>query len=218
MNKGRNFLILMSCLLLLSVLTFLTRTKMSNNTAVIDNVRYILKSAEDNTKNYEFYFVDETVMTGTLKTTPEEYVLTLYVRGDYFKYDGGGEYETEPYAYYYTVTGTDKQNASVKWHYNEDADGSSNMETEPYGRFTENVFKSMVFGTDPFINIWQALTVGIIAVSGGTVIVKAEEIWHIIYRRPDDDTPAWEDMSGIKRTGIGILIFDAVLLILFIFI
>lgn len=210
-------MILMSCLLLLSVLTFLTRTKMSNNTAVVDNVRYILKSADDSIKNYEFYFVDETVITGTVLISQDEYVITLYIRGEYFEFDGNGEYESEAYAYYYTVSGTDKKSAVVQWHPNEDAEESGKIDAGPYARFTENVFKAMIFGTDPFINIWQALSVGIIAVSGGAIIVKAEELWHILYKRPEDDTPAWEDMNGIKRTGIGILVFDAVLLLIFIF-
>ena len=61
MNKGRNIMILMCCLLLLGLLTFLARTKANNYSAVVDDVRYIMKGAEDNVKNYEFYFKDDKV-------------------------------------------------------------------------------------------------------------------------------------------------------------
>lgn len=64
MNKGRNFMILMACLLLLGLLTFLTRTKMENRSDVVDNVRYILKSSANNVKNYEFYFTDDSYHNG----------------------------------------------------------------------------------------------------------------------------------------------------------
>ena len=75
----------------------------------------------------------------------------------------------------------------------------------------------MIYGVDSYLSLWQALIVAVLAVMGGIVIGKAEELWHIIYKKPDEDNPVWEDMNGIKRTGIGILIFDAVLLIVFIF-
>ncbi len=224
-------MILMSCLLLLSLLTFLSRTKMNNTSAVVDNVRYIYKSAADSgsdrtVKNYEFYFVDDTVMKGTVSQESGGSDISLYVRGEREKGDGGeeNEYEWHAYAYEYTVSGSSKKDSQVTWRENEYADASAyskyigNDGDGPYARFTENVFKSMIFGTDPMISVWQALTVGVIALSGGAVIVKAEELWHIIYKKPEDDTPVWEDMNGIKRTGIGILIFDAALLILFIFI
>ena len=61
MNKGRNIMILMCCLLLLGLLTFLARTKANNYSAVVDDVRYIMKGAEDNVKNYEFYFKDRRI-------------------------------------------------------------------------------------------------------------------------------------------------------------
>ena len=44
MNKGRNVAILMGCLLVLSLLTLLTRTFGDNRTGVIDNVRYVRDS------------------------------------------------------------------------------------------------------------------------------------------------------------------------------
>ena len=196
MNKGRNFFILMSCLLLLGLLTFLTRTKLENRSGVVDNVRYILKSSVNNVKNYEFYFTDDMVMTGTLENADGSY--------------------TQPYAYYYTVSGSQKSNAAVEWHYEEDAEEAQKT-GEPYERFTERVFISMIYGTDSIITIWQAIAVAIIAVTGGVIIGKAEELWHILYKKPEEENPVWEDMNGIKRTGIGILIFDGVLLLVFIF-
>lgn len=213
-------MILMSCLLLLSVLTFLSRTRMSNSSGVVDNVRYILKSSDGNIKNYEFYFTDDTVMKGTLASESEGYVIKLNVRGEYIEGTDGmeGEYIWNPCAYYYKVNGQDKESSSVVTCRDESVTDEEAAGEEFSGRFTDNVIKSMIYGKDPFISIWQAMLVGIIAVTGGAVIVKAEELWHIIYKRPDDDTPAWEDMSGIKKTGIGILVLDAVLLIIFVFV
>ena len=214
MNKGRNIMILLCCLLLLGMLTFLTRTKMENHTGVVDNVRYILKSSSNNVKNYEFYFTDETVMTGTLTTTEQGYELYLFIREAYD--ETLQDYLTEPYAYYYIGRGTNKQNAAVEWKYVEDVEEAQKTGT-PYARFTEKVFISMIYGEDPIITIWQALAVAVLAVTGGVVIGKAEELWHILYKKPDDENPVWEDMNGIKRVGIGIFVFDAILLLLFIF-
>ena len=214
MNKGRNFFILMSCLLLLGLLTFLTRTKLENRSGVVDNVRYILKSSVTTVKNYEFYFTDDMVMTGTLENADGSYTLHLYVREAYD--ETLQDYLTQPYAYYYTVSGSQKSNAAVEWHYEEDAEEAQKT-GEPYERFTERVFISMIYGTDSIITIWQAIAVAIIAVTGGVIIGKAEELWHILYKKPEEENPVWEDMNGIKRTGIGILIFDGVLLLVFIF-
>lgn len=207
-------MILLCCLLLLGMLTFLTRTKMQNYSGVVDNVRYILKSSSDNAKNYEFYFTDAIVMTGTLEHTPEYNILHIYIREAYD--ETLQDYLTEPYAYYYIIRGTNKQNTSVEWQYTEDLEDAQKTGT-PYERFTERVFISMIYGADSFISLWQALTVAVVAVTGGVVILKAEELWHILYKKPEDENPAWEDLNGIKRTGIGILIFGAVLLIVFVF-
>ena len=214
MNKGRNIMILMCCLLLLGCLTFLTRTKSQNYSEVVDDVRYILKSSTDSVKNYEFYFKDEIVMTGVMETTEEGTIINIYIRESYD--ETLQDYLTEPYAYYYTVSGTEKDNAVVEWGYIEDIEDSQKL-NKPYERFTPEVFKSMIYGTEPYIAIWQALTVAVLALAGGAVILKAEELWHILYKKSEDEYPAWEDMNGIKRVGIGILIFNALLLILFIF-
>ena len=214
MNKGRNFFILMACLLVLGMLTFLTRTKMENRSGVVDNVRYILRSADNNVKNYDFYFTDELFMKGTL--TKEDAGLTLYVS----KVDSFDEtiedYLTTPYAYYYTIRGTDRENAEVDWHYTEDITESEKTNA-PYERFTERVFISMIFGTEPYITLWQAAVVAALAIGGGLIIGKAEELWHILNKKPEEEDPKWEDMNGIKRAGIAVLIADAVLLAVFIF-
>ena len=214
MNKGRNFLILMCCLLVLGMLTFLTRTKMANRSDVVDNVRYIMKSSSDNIRNYEFYFTDDLVMTGTLTEQEDTYELRIYIREAYD--ETLQDYLTEPYAYYYVIRGSQKQNASVECHYTEEI-GEDQKTDQPYARFTEAVILAMLFGADSYISLWQALLVAILAIMGGGIIGKAEELWHIVYRKPEDVNPVWEDMTAIKRTGIGILIFDAILLIVFIF-
>lgn len=213
MNKGRNFFILMACLLVLGMLTFLTQTRTRNSSGVVDNVRYILKSSINHVKNYEFYFTDDTVMIGTLEKNENHYRLTVYIRDTYD--ETIQEYLTQPYAYYYVISGSDKKGASVEWHYREDLPAEE-QENAPYERFTEQVFLSMIYGKDSYINIWQAILVALFAVLGGTIIAKAEELWHILYRKREEEDPVWEDMNGIKRGGVAVLILDAVLLIVFV--
>ena len=213
MNKGRNIMILMCCLLLLGLLTFLARTKANNYSAVVDDVRYIMKGAEDNVKNYEFYFKDDKVMVGKLIHTAECSQLQVSVRGEYN--EDLQEYYTEPYEYTYKIYGTNKDNSYVKWEYT-DTYSQENVKNKPHEIFTADLMRTMMFGEEPFISIFQAFVIGVIALFGGLIIGKAEELWHILYRKGEDQIPAWEDMTGIKRVGIGVLIFDAVLLIVFI--
>lgn len=213
MNKGRNILIILCCLLVLGLLTFLARTKSNNYSAVVDDVRYIMKGAEDNVKNYEFYFVDDKVMTGTLTQTPEYSELRIYIRGEFD--ETIKDYDKEPYEYTYKIYGTNKNNAYVKWEYAEDISEELKA-NKPYALFSENLFKTMKFGQEPFITIPQAGTVAVLAIIAGLIIGKAEELWHIIYKKDVDEDPKWEDMNGIKRVGIGIFIFDAILLICFV--
>lgn len=213
MNKGRNIMIILCCLLLLGLLTFLSRTKSNNYSDVVDGVRYIMKGAENNVKNYEFYFKDDKVMTGSLIHNAEYSELKIYIRGDYDK--TLNDYYTEPYEYTYKIYGTEKDNTYIEWEYTEDIDEALKL-NKPYEVFSEEVFKTMVFGQEPFISISQALVVAIFAAGAGLIIGKAEELWHIIYRKNEDDYPAWDDMNGIKRVGIGIFIFDAILLVIFI--
>ena len=172
-----------------------------------------MKGAENNVKNYEFYFKDDKVMTGSLIHNAEYSELKIYIRGDYDK--TLNDYYTEPYEYTYKIYGTEKDNTYIEWEYTEDIDEALKL-NKPYEVFSEEVFKTMVFGQEPFISISQALVVAIFAAGAGLIIGKAEELWHIIYRKNEDDYPAWDDMNGIKRVGIGIFIFDAILLVIFI--
>ena len=213
MNKGRNIMIILCCLLLLGLLTFLSRTKSNNYSDVVDGVRYIMKGAENNVKNYEFYFKDDKVMTGSLIHTAEYSEFKIYIRGEFDKEIQ--DFYTEPYEYTYKIYGTEKDNTYIEWEYTEGIDEKLKV-NKPYAVFSEDVFKTMVFGQEPFISISQALVVAIFAVGAGLIIGKAEELWHIIYRKNEDDYPAWDDMNGIKRVGIGIFIFDAILLVIFI--
>ena len=213
MNKGRNILIILCCLLMLGLLTFLARTKSNNYSAVVNEVRYIMKGAEDNVKNYEFYFVDDKVMTGKLTQTPEYSELKIYIRGEFD--ENLNDYMTSPYEYTYKIYGTNKSNAYVKWEYSEDI--PEELKTNnPYGVFSEDLFKTMKFGQEPFITIPQAGIIAVFAVVAGLIIGKAEELWHIIYKKDPNEDPKWEDTNGIKRVGIGIFIFDAILLICFV--
>ena len=85
MNKGRNIMLILCCLLVIGCLTFFARTKTRNSSEVVDNVRYVLKSSENDTKNYEFYFTDDVVMTGTVQMEKDKATIYLYVRGEYIE-------------------------------------------------------------------------------------------------------------------------------------
>lgn len=213
MNKGRNILIILCCLLVLGLLTFLGRTKANNYSDVVDDVRYVMKGSQDNVKKYEFYFKDDKVMTGQLIHTADNLCLKIFIRGEFD--EDLQEYYTEPYEYTYFIKGTNKDNAVIEWQYTEDIDESLKT-NQPFAVFSQDVMKSMVYGQEPYISIPQAFIVAILAAFAGLIIGKAEELWHILYKKAEDQYPAWEDMSGIKRVGIGIFIFDAILLIVFV--
>lgn len=213
MNKGRNILIILCCLLVLGLLTFLGRTKANNYSDVVDGVRYIMKGSQDNITNYEFYFKDDKVMVGKLVHTAENLCLQIFVRGEFD--EDLQEYYTEPYEYTYFIKGTNKDNAVIEWKYTDDIE-EERKTNKPFGVFSQDVMKSMVFGQEPYISLPQAFIVAILAAGAGLIIGKAEELWHIIYKKAEDQYPAWDDMKGIKRVGVGIFIFDAVLLIMFV--
>lgn len=216
MNKGRNIIIILCCLLLIGVLTFLSRTTGNNSSAVVDGVRYILKGVENNTSNYEFYFTDDTVMTGRLIRDAECATLKISVRGEPIKSEGNIiDYESTDFEYVYKIYGTNKSNSYINWEYSEYISDDLKA-NKPYEVFSEDVLTSMVFGNEPLISIIQALVIAVFAVIGGLIIGFAEELWHILYKKSEDEDPAWDDMNGIKRVGIGIFVFDAILLILFV--
>lgn len=227
MNKGRNVAILMVCLLVLSLLTLLTRTFGDNHTGVVDYVRYVRDSGTDaDVTLYEFYFVDTQVMEGRLIQSDDgSYEITVNVRIpiqrdeseiDIDQTDEMPDYTLEPYAYTYYVSGSDKKTAKVDYSYVEGFDES--YAEKPFQRFSKNVFLTMIFGKKPLLTVLQAIIVASIAAGGALIIFFAEELWHFFKRKGEDEIPEWHDMDVYKRTGGIIIGVAVVLLIIFIII
>ena len=89
---------------------------------------------------------------------------------------------------------------------------------EPFGRFSKNVFKTMIFGKKPLVSVLQAVIVAAIAAGGVLIIFFAEELWHFFNRKGEDEIPEWHDMDIYKRVGGVIIAVSVVLLIVFIII
>lgn len=96
MNKGRNIGILILSLVALSLLTFLVNLNRSNSSGIVDNVRYYQTESTDESRTYEFYFVEGDNMTGTLYTGDDSYSVVI-----------------NDYDYSYTLTGTSREDAKV---------------------------------------------------------------------------------------------------------
>ena len=198
MNKGRNIAILMACLLVLSLLTLLTRSFGGNDTAVVDNVRYVRDSDALSTVTlYEFYFVGTEVMEGDLEQLDDgRYRFTLRYRipiernEDEIDIDQNDElpdYTLEPYGYTYYLTGDSEKTAEVTWEY---AEGfGPEFGEQPWERFSPKVFKTMIFGRKPPLTIPQALLVAAIAARGG----KAPVLGKL-------DVTMYRDDIGLRRT------------------
>ncbi len=226
MNKGRNVAILLGCLLVLSLLTLLTRTFGDNRTGVVDYVRYVRDPDPDRPGTiYEFYFVGTEVMEGALEQLDDgRRRITVDVRvpkavpeqESRETGDKGDEYTLEPYGYTYYVSGEDKASAEVTWEYAEGFDGS--FAEEPFGRFTPDVFLTMIFGKKPLITVLQAVIVAAIAAGGALIIFYAEELWHFFNRKGEEEIPQWHDMDVYKRTGGAVIGVAVALLIVFIII
>ena len=228
MNKGRNVAILMGCLLVLSLLTLLTRTFGDNHTGVVDNVRYVRDTDADRAEMlYEFYFVGTEVMEGTLTQEDDgRYKIVISLRIpierdeseiDIDPNDELPDYTLEPYAYTYYVKGETKKTAEVTY---EEAETPVDVlaAEKPFERFSKNVFVTMLFGKEPVITVLQAVIVAAIAAGGVLIIFFAEELWHFFNRKGEDEIPQWHDMDIYKRIGGIIIGVAVVLLIVFIII
>ncbi|MBR3838634.1 MAG: hypothetical protein IKJ75_02770 [Clostridia bacterium] len=213
MNKGRNLAILMCCLLVLSLLTLLSKTRGSNMSGVVDDVRYIKQSAEGDVEKYEFYFIEDIVMVADVKTSVEGVRVDISYRGEYL--EEMEEYEIlGKYDYYYVIEGTGKDNAVVTPILNE---GYEDSAKDPHEYFTDKFFLTMIYGKDPFITIYQAVIVAVIAAVGGLIIGKAEELC-VFFKREKDYCPKWEELTVYKKIGGGILAFAGVILVVFVII
>lgn len=203
----------MACLLTISLLAFLTRQIDSNKTAVVDRVRYIQEESEDGVAKYSFYFVGDRVMEGDLTQQEDgSRKLVIYERIP----PDAEEYERVPYGYTYYISGSNLDDGVVTWEYAEGFDAS--FEEEPHQRFSKRVFLTMLFGGAPLVSMSQAVLVAVIAACGALIIFYAEELWHFCGRRRPEEDPKWEELTVYKRVGGGIMIFAAILLIVFVII
>ncbi len=228
MNKGRNVAILMGCLLVLSLLTLLTRTFGDNHTGVVDNVRYVRDSDPENAETlYEFYFVGTEVMEGVLTQEDDgRYKIVVSLRIpierdeseiDIDPNDELPDYTLEPYAYTYYVKGEEKKTAEVTYELSSEPDTVLKTE-KPFERFSKNVFLTMLFGKKPVMSVLQAVVVAAVAAGGVLILFFAEELWHFFNRKGEDEIPEWHDMDIYKRIGGIIIGVAVVLLIVFIII
>ncbi len=192
MNKGRNILLLMIFLLSVSVLTFFTVFERGNTNGVVDGVRYVVVSEQDGVKTLEFYFPDpDRVETGAAIDDGEKVKISI----DQYGY----EYVLDKKTYEVTASETGRE-----------------TDEGPFDTYSKNLFKTMIKGKDRFMNVWQAIIVGVLCLAGSLIILFAEEIWHIIKKKGQDEIPQWKDMNGIKWAGRGVIALGIGLLILFI--
>ena len=214
MNKGRNLVVLMCCLLVLSLLTFLAKSRNTNKSAVVDDVRYIKIASNDNITKYEFYFVEDFVMVGRVSTLDDgSKQIIISHRGEYI--EEIDEYETlDDYEYYYIVSGTTKNNAVVNHYLHEQYADSTK---DPHEYFTDDFFLTLLYGKEPFVSFLQAVIVAAIAGIGGIIIGKSEEIC-VRFRKNDKEYPTWEEIGVYRKLGGGVLIIAAIVLIVFIII
>ena len=198
MNKGRNIAVFLLCLCCISILTFLTTLNRENYSGVVDDVRYYLTETQEETTSYDFYFVEGEKMTGTLYSNPDssEYTVTI-----------------ADYPFTYTVKGENKKTAEVTYAV---IDEDAAQGREPFGLFTQDFFKAMVYGAAPVLTVTQAIIVAFVAVIGGLIIGKAEEIWGFFNKDPEKEYPEWKELNKYRYAGGGIIAGAVILLLCFI--
>lgn len=189
MNKGRNILLIMVVLVGVSILAFFTLFERENMSGVVGDVRYIVESEEDGTKELTFYFTTPGLTkTCTAVDSGDNVIFTVEDSEFVYGYDKVKD-ET------YVVSGPDDQ--------------------YPFQTYNKNLFRTIVKGHDRFMKFWQAGVVAAICLIGGAIILFAEEIWGFIHRKEQKE-PKWSDMNGIKIAGGGIVALGVILMIVFI--
>jgi len=194
MNKGRNILLLLTCLLCVSILAFFTLFQRENTSGVVDNVRYVLDSQENGEKHYGFYFVEGESVKATATEDGDMMNITI---------DG--------YEYTYRVNKNTGQSICLK-------DGQLVRGDEGFSLYTRDFFKTMAVGRERLLELWQAVVIAVLCFTGGAIILYAEELWHIVYKKDKNEIPEWKDMNVIKYVGAGIIAAGVVLFIIFLFI
>ena len=192
MNKGRNILLIMICMLMVSVLSFFTLFERSNKSGVVDNVRYIVESDSDDIKVLTLYFV-EPGKTAQCTVSSDDEGATFFI-------------DDTDYTYRY-------EEGSVRAYLDGEEAGD-----EAFSVYSRNLFKTIAKGKDRYLKFYQAGIVALVCAAGGAIILYAEELWHIIYKKGEDEIPEWKDMNGIKIAGGATIGAGAVLLVVFLII
>ncbi len=160
----------------------------------VDGVIFEFKY-KDTVKAYKFYFKEKgNVVSASVSEDNENWII-----------------DVSGYKYSYTVEkSTGKVNAFI---------GSALTDSpEAFEIYSRDFFKQMMLGREKVLAIWQAVIVAVLVFAGGAVILYAEELWHLVYRKGEDEIPQWKDMNGIKYAGGGIIAAGVILLIVFIII
>lgn len=195
MNKGRNIGILLLSLVALSLLTFLVNLNRTNTGGVVDYVRYTQTESTDETRTYEFNFVEGPEMTGTVYTLDDSYSVII-----------------NDYEYAYTLKGTSRDDAEVDA--TSDLDGADL--SKAYDVFTKDFLIAMVYGGEPVLSVTQAIIVAAIAIAGALILGKNEELWEFFNKDENKEYPEYSDLKKYKVTGGAIMIASAVLLLVFV--
>ena len=193
MNRGRNIAILLLCLVVLSLLTFLVNLNRTNTSGVVDDVRYIQTESTENTKSYEFWFVEGDKMTGVLTIGEEDYTLVI-----------------TDYDYSYTIKGESRDDAEVTAF---DINDPGKKVDNAYDIFTRDMIVSLVFGKVPVLSVTQAIIVAAIAIVGGLILGKCEELWSFFNKDKTKEYPEYSELKKYKVAG-GIVIGISVILLL----
>ena len=192
MNKGGKIALLLLCLACVSVLTFLTSLNRDSTSGVVDGVRFYLRETAEDVRSYEFYFKEKgKIMTGTVTKTDEGKFFVLI----------------NDYGYSYDVTGENRNSAIVTPAARDDADG------QPFAVFSEAMIISMVYGTGAVLSVTQSIIVSLVAIAGGIILLKQEEIWEALNKNSEKEYPENEDLRKYKIAG-GIMIGAAVILLI----
>ena len=204
MNRGRNIFIVLMVMLAISVQFFFMLIGRDNDQGVVDNVRYVFK--EGNLEDpdlfyYTFYYVDHEPMEATVRTMA----------------GGSRRISIDGHDYVYIVNGTSKKDCDITWEYFGKKEGGGSDE-EAFSLYTKKFFKSMIFGKDPFLRLYEAMIVSAVGAVGLAIYLNAEKLWtkYSAKKYPEDYEPVWADFRGFRKAGIATMAAAGVLLIIFI--
>ena len=74
----------------------------------------------------------------------------------------------------------------------------------------------MIYGAKPVLSVTQAIIVAFIAIIGGLILGKNEELWLYFNKDSGREYPEWEELTKYKFTGCFILSIAVILLLIFV--